>query len=203
PRIPAKTKLADLLIAPARHHRLTAGLPRRMIVQPPPRRGFRRGTRPGRGIHREHQRPASRPVRGQHSPQPGGVGPAAGQRRIPAAMPAAHDRLQRQPGQRPHRPTRAQHRIGQLKQRIRPRPQTPIPPRPQPPPAATPPSPPPPTPPPPPPAGNNAILDTTATASSPPFLRTEREDDHAVAVPLSTTLRNDQQHPAETLKRKA
>ena len=132
PRITAKTQLRDLLVAPARHHRLAMGLAGGVVVQPPPRRGLGRGTRPGRGIHREHQRPASRPVCGQQAPEPSAIGPAFRQRRIPAAMPAAHDRLQRQPGQRAHRPARAQHSIGQLKQRIRPRPQAPIPPRPEP-----------------------------------------------------------------------
>ncbi len=132
PRIPGEAQLADLLITPARHHRLASRLPGRVIIQAPPRRGPRRAPRPGRGIHREHQRPPVRAEGSQQILQRARAGPAPGQRGVLAAMPAAHHRLQRQPRQRRHRPARAQHRISQLEQRVRPPPQAPIPPRPEP-----------------------------------------------------------------------
>ena len=128
PGVPVPAELADLLVPPARHDRLARTVPRGMVVIPPLRRGFRIIPRPARAIHRESRRPAGRPVSGQQVPQPPRIDTAAGQRGVRAAMPAAQHRLQRQPRETGHRPARAQHRVGELGQRIRPRPQAPVPP---------------------------------------------------------------------------
>ena len=52
-------------------------------------------------------------------PQPVDVDPAVVERGIQGAVPASVLAGQRQLDQRPHRPVRAQHRVGQLEQRVR------------------------------------------------------------------------------------
>jgi hypothetical protein len=128
PRVPVPAELADLLVPPACHDRLARAVPRGMVVIPPLGGGFRIIPRPACAIHRESQRPAGRPVSGQQVPQPPRIDTAIRQRGVRTAMPAAQHRLQRQPRETGHRPASDQHRVGEPEQRIRLRPQAPVPP---------------------------------------------------------------------------
>ena len=118
----------DERVRPARDHlRLT--LAAAVGVAEQPLRAGRRVRAQPRAAHRRPARSARRPPAGQRQPgqrpaQPTGLDPALVERVIHRAVPAAVLGHQRQLHQRPHRAVGAQHRVGQLEQRIRPRGQT-------------------------------------------------------------------------------
>jgi hypothetical protein len=95
----------------------------------PVRAGRRVRAQPWADIHAQHDLAVGRPGQRQHGqrpPEPGDVDPAAVQPVVQGAVPAPVLGRQRQPDQGLDRPVGAQHRVGQLEQRIRPRGQTSI-----------------------------------------------------------------------------
>jgi hypothetical protein len=76
---------------------------------------------PARHIHRQDDPSVRRPRqrhRHQRGTQPLHTHPASGQRVVQGAVPPTVLGNQRQRRQRTHRPVRAQHRIGELEQRL-------------------------------------------------------------------------------------
>jgi len=94
------------------------------VAEQPIRAGGRVRPQPVADIDRQHDPPVAIAWQrhpGQRPPHPGRVDPTGGQRVIQRPMPPPMLRHQRQPHQRGDRPVGAQHRITQLKQRVRPR----------------------------------------------------------------------------------
>jgi hypothetical protein len=121
PRGPPRLQRRDHRIRPARDH-LRLPLPAPVdVAEQPLRAGRRARPQPVAHIGGQHQPPIGRPRQrqGRHRPaQPADGEPAMIDRVIQRAVAAPVLRGQRQPGQRLHRPIRAQHRIGQLEQLI-------------------------------------------------------------------------------------
>ena len=122
PGVRRPVQLRDPLVTPAGHDGLPIGVPGGVVVVPALRRALRVVAAPGRGVHREDQRPAG--VAGQYQlvTQPVGIDLAAGKRAVDTAMPALMPVRERQMGERLHHDRAAQgihhaeHRITPLRQ---------------------------------------------------------------------------------------
>jgi hypothetical protein len=103
-----------------------------VVVQAPSGAALGVTAGPGRLVDRKDQRPAHRPVGREQVPDGLGSHLPLGQRAVQAAPATPKPRLQAQLRQRAHRSGRAQQRIGELKQPIRPPAQAAIPALPEP-----------------------------------------------------------------------
>ena len=115
----------DERVRPARDHLRVALRPAVDVAEQPVCAGLRRPGAATADIDRQHDPPVRRPRQRQRRPAPGAAaaappGPWSSPSYI-APCPRRCSASQRQLDQRPHRPVRAQHRVGQLEQRIRPR----------------------------------------------------------------------------------
>jgi hypothetical protein len=125
----ARLQHRDHRVRPARDHLRLALRAAVNMAEQPLRAGGRVRPQPVAHIHRQHQPPASGPRQRQlrqRPAQPPDLDPAVVHRVIQRPMTAPVLRRQRQARQRPDRPVRAQHRLGQLEQRICPRVQAPV-----------------------------------------------------------------------------
>jgi hypothetical protein len=94
------------------------------VAEQPARAGGRVRAQPRADIGRKHDPAIGRRGQrqpGQIHPQPADLNPAAVKPVIERAVTPPVLRRQRQPGQGPDLPVRAEHRVGQLEQRVAPR----------------------------------------------------------------------------------
>ena len=106
PAVGRPVELGDPLIGPAGDDGLAGGVAGRRVVEAPLRAGLGVAAVPGRGVHREHQRPAGGPALDEELAEPLGLDPPAGQRLVQAAVGTAEHRLQAERGRRAQRPGR-------------------------------------------------------------------------------------------------
>jgi hypothetical protein len=129
PAAAARFQRGDEGVRPARDHLRVPLAAAVAVAEHPLRAGRRARPQPVADIGRQPDppvRPRRQRQRSQRPAQPRDIDPAGIDRVIGRPVPAAVLRLQRQRRQHPHRPVRAQHRIGQLEQRIGPRRQAPV-----------------------------------------------------------------------------
>ena len=129
PRGGARAQRGHERVRPPRDHLPGVPAPPVHVAEHPLRAGPRLRAQPVAYVGGQPDPPV-RPARQRHGadrpPQPRHIDPAGVQRVIHRAVPPAVPGHQRQPGQHPHRPVRAQHRISQLEQLITPRGQAPV-----------------------------------------------------------------------------
>ncbi len=121
PRAATGLQCGDDRVGPARHHPVHTLAPPVGTAEGPARAGVRIRPQPRRDVDREHDPPVRGPRQrqpNQRVPQPGGVDPALVDRTVQRSVPTTVLRREREPDQCLHRPVGAQHRIGQLEQRI-------------------------------------------------------------------------------------